>query len=80
MTRELICTAIKIAIAINDVTSNHGIIRRKTDASFFDKMIEPFIRNPTQCVAHIFGYDGLQRETTLTTVLFKILRILVDTL
>jgi hypothetical protein len=46
MTRELIGTAIEIAIAHNDTASDDGIIRSKTDASFLEELIEPLARNP----------------------------------
>jgi hypothetical protein len=46
MTRELIGTAIEIAIAQNDAASDNGIISRKTDAGILEKMIEPLARNP----------------------------------
>ena len=75
MARELICTAIKIAIAKNDAASDHGIIRRKTDASFLDKMIKPLARNPTQCIARIFAYDSLQLNHG-NDMIHKILRVL----
>jgi hypothetical protein len=60
MARELICTAIKIAIAKNDAASDHGIIRRETDARFLDKMTEPLARNPTQCIAQMLACYSLQ--------------------
>ena len=75
MARELICTAIKIAIAINNAASDHGIIRRKTDASFLNKMIEPLARNPTQCIAHMFAYDSPQLNHGYDMI-HKILRVL----
>jgi hypothetical protein len=46
MTRELIGTAVEIAIAQNNAASDDSIIRSKTDASFFEKLIEPLARNP----------------------------------
>jgi hypothetical protein len=60
MARELICTVIKIAIAKNDVASDHGIIHRKTVASFLEKMIKPLARNPTDFSAQMFAYDSRQ--------------------
>jgi hypothetical protein len=46
MTCELIGTAIKIAISQNDAASADGIISRKTDAGFLEKLIEPLAMNP----------------------------------
>jgi hypothetical protein len=59
MTRELIGTAVEIAIAQNDAASDDGIIRRETDAGFFEKMIETLARSPADCITRMLAYDTL---------------------
>jgi hypothetical protein len=57
MTRELIGTAIKIAIAQNGAASDDGIILREADAGFLEKMIEPLARSPADRIARMLAYD-----------------------
>ena len=67
MTRELICTAVEIAIAQNDAASDDGIIRREADAGFLEKMIEPLARSPADCIARmLLAYDTLRAARRLT--------------
>ena len=60
MTRELIGTAVEIAIAQNDAASDDGIIGREADAGFLEKMIEPLARSPADCIARMLVYDTLR--------------------
>jgi hypothetical protein len=60
MTRKLIGTAVEIVIAQNDAASDDCIIRRKADAGFLEKMIEPLARNPTDFIARMLAYDTLR--------------------
>ena len=60
MTRELIGTAVEIAIAQNDAGSDDGIIRREAYAGFLEKMIEPLARSPADCIACLLAYDALR--------------------
>ena len=56
MTRELIGTAVEIAITQNDAASDDGIVRREADAGFLEKMIEPLARSPADCIACMLAY------------------------
>jgi hypothetical protein len=60
MTRELIGTAVEIAIAQKDAAPDDGIIRREADASFLEKMIEPLARSPADCITSMPAYDTLR--------------------
>ena len=66
MTRELIGTAVEIAITQNDAASDDGIIRREADAGFLEKMIEPLARSPAKCIVRMLKYTlraGPRRRT-----------------
>ncbi len=53
MTRELIGTAVEIAIAQNYAASDDGIFRREADAGFLEKIIEPLARSPAECIVRM---------------------------
>jgi hypothetical protein len=72
MTRELIGTAIKIAIAQNDAAADDGIIRREADAGFLEKMIEPLARSPAECIARMLAYDSLRAAEVADSVQIRL--------
>lgn len=73
MTRELIGTAVEIAIAQNDAASDDGIIRREADAGFLEKMIEPLARSPADCIAaRMLAYDTLRAAEAADSVQIRL--------
>ena len=73
MTRKLIGTAVEIVIAQSDAASDDCIIRRKADAGFLDKMIEPLARSPADCIARMLAYDTLRAAKAGHSVQIRLL-------
>src|SRR5690242_11663570 len=72
MTRELIGTAVQIAIAQNDAACDDGIIRREADAGFLEKMIEPLARSPAECIARTLAYYTLRAAEAADSVQIRL--------
>ena len=72
MTRELIGTAVEIAITQNDVASDDGIVRREADAGFLEKMIEPLVRSPANCIVCMLAYYTLRAAEAANSVQIRL--------
>ena len=72
MTRELIGTAVEIAIAQNDAASDDGIISREADAGFLEKMIEPLARSPADCIARMLAHYILRAAEAADSVQIRL--------
>ena len=68
MTRELIRTAVEIAIAQNDAASDYGIVRREADAGFLEKMIQPLARCPAWYIIPMVKYYTLRGVEAVDSV------------